>query len=293
MEPVLVVESSECDARDVHHGVAQAGFVSRSASTIDDVRQFRAQDHSAILIGNLPPGFEFQSLKSLLQEWYPQIPVVTITDVPGISPKDALQAEVAGCLPKGSVAIDLGWTLQTILAQTPSKPDNAAWGFTIDNQPELLPLIVAQVRKQMDQWSFEDPIEPVRVIVALSEALDNALYHGNLELSSELRQGDGRAWREESQRRRLSPPYCDRRIRFQGVFTDQLAQFTIRDEGPGFDPSCQGDCTESQNLERCSGRGLLLMQMYLDQVTFNRAGNEVTLVKNRPLASRDAGIARS
>ena len=60
------------------------------------------------------------------------------------------------------------------------------------------------------------------------------------------------------------------------------ARFTIRDEGPGFDPAMLSNPTQAENLERCSGRGLLLMRMFMDEVTFNSIGNEVTLVKRRP-----------
>ena len=60
------------------------------------------------------------------------------------------------------------------------------------------------------------------------------------------------------------------------------ARFTIRDEGSGFDTSLPRNPTLPDNIERYSGRGLLLMRMFMDEVLFNAAGNEVTLVKYRP-----------
>jgi anti-sigma regulatory factor (Ser/Thr protein kinase) len=35
-------------------------------------------------------------------------------------------------------------------------------------------------------------------------------------------------------------------------------------------------------LERDSAHGLLLMQTFMDEVKFNEAGNEVTMIKRRP-----------
>ena len=58
--------------------------------------------------------------------------------------------------------------------------------------------------------------------------------------------------------------------------------FTVRDEGPGFDPSKLPDPTDPANLEKISGRGLLLMRTFMDEVRFNATGNEVTMVKTNP-----------
>jgi anti-sigma regulatory factor (Ser/Thr protein kinase) len=58
-------------------------------------------------------------------------------------------------------------------------------------------------------------------------------------------------------------------------------KFVIRDEGPGFDPRQLPDPTAPTNLEKPSGRGLLLMRTFMDEVVYNDAGNQVTLVKRR------------
>ena len=55
----------------------------------------------------------------------------------------------------------------------------------------------------------------------------------------------------------------------------------IRDEGCGFDTSRAHRSIEPEDLLRPSGRGLLLMKSFMDSVTFNQAGNEVTMVKCR------------
>ena len=54
-----------------------------------------------------------------------------------------------------------------------------------------------------------------------------------------------------------------------------------QDEGPGFNPDNLPAATSPDYLERPSGRGLLLMRSFLDQITFNDVGNEITLVKRR------------
>ena len=81
----------------------------------------------------------------------------------------------------------------------------------------------------------------------------------------------------------LTVAYADRirRIHVLVTLSPSEARFVIRDEGPGFDPESVPDPTDPANLERESGRGLLLMRTFMDEVRFNQAGNEVTLIKRR------------
>jgi anti-sigma regulatory factor (Ser/Thr protein kinase) len=59
------------------------------------------------------------------------------------------------------------------------------------------------------------------------------------------------------------------------------AVFVIRDEGPGFDVATVPDPTDPENFTKPSGRGLLLIRTFMDEVKHNAAGNEITLVRRR------------
>jgi anti-sigma regulatory factor (Ser/Thr protein kinase) len=63
----------------------------------------------------------------------------------------------------------------------------------------------------------------------------------------------------------------------------EQATITIRDEGPGFDPSSLPDPTDPENIGKISGRGLLLIRTFMDDVRFNETGNEITLVKKKSI----------
>jgi anti-sigma regulatory factor (Ser/Thr protein kinase) len=69
--------------------------------------------------------------------------------------------------------------------------------------------------------------------------------------------------------------------------TPEAAVFTLRDEGPGFDPHTIPDPTDPANLLQTSGRGVFLMRAFMDDVRFSAAGNEVTLTKR--LSGRASG----
>jgi len=98
--------------------------------------------------------------------------------------------------------------------------------------------------------------EVFAVRLSLDEALANAIKHGN-----------------------CADPNKSVFIRF--CFDEKNITITVRDEGPGFDFNCVPDCTIDGNLELPCGRGLLLMKAYMDRVSFNDKGNEVTLIKGR------------
>ncbi|HLN32137.1 MAG TPA: ATP-binding protein [Gemmataceae bacterium] len=55
----------------------------------------------------------------------------------------------------------------------------------------------------------------------------------------------------------------------------------VEDQGPGFDPQQVPDPLAPENLERASGRGLLLMRTYMSGVCHNERGNCVCLCKRR------------
>ncbi|MGB2819930.1 MAG: ATP-binding protein [Phycisphaerae bacterium] len=57
------------------------------------------------------------------------------------------------------------------------------------------------------------------------------------------------------------------------------AVVTITDQGSGFDPAALPDPTTEENLQKPTGRGIMLMRAYMDEVRFNEKGNQVHLVK--------------
>jgi serine/threonine-protein kinase RsbW len=59
----------------------------------------------------------------------------------------------------------------------------------------------------------------------------------------------------------------------------------IEDQGLGFDPDEVPDPLAPENLERPSGRGLMLMRTYMSGVCHNAQGNCVCLCKHCPKSS--------
>jgi hypothetical protein len=113
------------------------------------------------------------------------------------------------------------------------------------------------------------------------------MIHGNLEVSSDLREIDGgKPYSDLIRQRRTESPYCDRRVYISLKTTREEAIFVIRDEGPGFDPSLIPDPTDPDNFEKVSGRGLMLIQAFMDEVRHGANGSEITMIK-RPSSPDD------
>ncbi|MEM7626201.1 MAG: ATP-binding protein [Planctomycetota bacterium] len=163
--------------------------------------------------------------------------------------------------------------------------------FAIENDPLLLPTLLVRFQSSVSLFGVCDPSDRTRIGIALEEALSNALYHGNLEVDSDLRAEDLEAYYELAGERRFSEPYASRKIHVTETLTPESATFTIRDEGPGFDTSKLDEEPDENDLEKLSGRGLLMMKSFMDEVVYNDKGNEVTLIKRKKADDDETSLA--
>ena len=236
-------------------------------------------------------GFE---LVAAVQASHPLIPIILMTarGSEEIAVK-ALELGAASYVPKPSLSRDLVETVKRVLASASARRNqhrlmtrmNQAV-FVLENDLELISSLASYLRQTVLDRQIFSETDSLRVATALDEALTNAYYHGNLEVSSELRNKDHSAYRELAEQRRRQLPFRDRRIHVQSTFADGEATFLIRDEGPGFDRSQLPDPSDPENLDRPSGRGIFLMNCFMDEIIFNDVGNEVTMIKRR--SSEDA-----
>ena len=151
--------------------------------------------------------------------------------------------------------------------------------FELENDGSLIAPLVRSLEDHIGSLRLCDETELIRIGVALHESLSNAINHGNLELDSELRQENEHLYYEMGEARKLIWPYCDRRVHVFASLGAERVRFVIRDEGPGFNHEQILDPTQEENLERIGGRGLLLIRNFMDEVSYNKRGNEISLVK--------------
>lgn len=114
---------------------------------------------------------------------------------------------------------------------------------------KIEPLVLAELRRH---GYSEEATFAVRL--ALEEALANAINHGN----------------------RKDP---NKNVRIDYRVDPRRAVIRVSDEGGGFDRSAVPDPTAPENLEKPSGRGIMLMEAYMTRVRWNAQGNQVEMVK--------------
>jgi CheY-like chemotaxis protein/anti-sigma regulatory factor (Ser/Thr protein kinase) len=244
-----------------------------------------------VLTDMMMPGMNGLELVEAIRARYPLLPVVLMT---AHGSEDlamrALQKGAASYVPKQNLARELLETVEDVLRLSTAERgqhrlmeclSRIETEFHLDNDPSLIPALIGHLCENLRRLHCCAENERLRVTVALSEALLNAMYHGNLEVGSELREQDEKAYRKLIEERRRSRPYTDRRVHVLAYESPSEARYVIRDDGNGFDPSHLPDPTDPANLERVSGRGLLLIRTFMDEVRHNDKGNEIVMVKRR------------
>lgn len=242
-----------------------------------------------VLTDMIMPVMNGLELVETIRARYPLLPVVLMTAHGSEElAMEALQKGAASYVPKHHLARDLLETVEDVLRLSAAERgqqrlmaclSRVESEFHLDNDPALIPALIGHICENLRRLKCCGENERLRVTVALSEALLNAMYHGNLEVGSELREQDEKAYRHLLEERRRSRPYADRRIHVLACESPSEARYVIRDEGNGFDPSRLPDPMDPANLEKTSGRGLLLIRTFMDEVHHNDKGNEIVMVK--------------
>lgn len=296
MTKVLVVDDALVDRKLAGKCVEQEGMTPVYAEDGTQALDMVAADPPDLVITDLQmPGMDGLDLVTELQHTHPGLPVILMTAFGSeeIAVK-ALQFGAASYVPKRNLKRELGEILQIALESAQTQQDRrAVFQFleqtTMDFELGYDPVAPAALVGYLQDCLFEMQLctlaEKVRIGTALTEALTNAFDHGNLELDSDLREQDDNSYRELAEERKKISPYKDRRVRVSARFETNGARFTFRDEGSGFDYNNLPDPLDPENMLRASGRGLLLIETFMDEVQFNETGNEITLIKHRTAAA--------
>lgn len=237
------------------------------------------------------PDMDGLELVKAIHQEFPLLPVILMTAQGSEAiAVQALEHGAASYVPKrllGEMLVDTVDRVLSLAGERRSKRTlfqsivDYRCEFVVGNDHALLTSLIAHLQQLVGEMKLFTDSELLRVGVALEEALLNAAYHGNLEVSSHLRELDHSAYYDLARQRLTEDPYSKRQISVVVELSRKRARYTIRDEGLGFDPKSLPDPTDPANLERPSGRGLLLMRTFMDEISYNERGNQVMLVKNR------------
>ena len=290
MASILVVDDSAADRELAGTLLERASWrVLYAENGRDALAQMRVHAVDLVLTDVVMPELDGLAFVEHAKEDHPLVPVVLMTarGSEEIAAR-ALEAGAASYVPKKLLVRELVEVVRRMLdVFRERKSDSRLLGhlraasFILENDLDLLSSLVSYLTRVLRDSGMFDESDCHRLSTALDEALTNACYHGNLEVRSEIRDHDPRAYRALAKERRLAAPYCDRRIHVSVSLESEAACFVIRDEGRGFDAAAVRDPTAPEQLERPTGRGIFLMKTFLDEVRYNITGNQVTLLKLR------------
>lgn len=234
------------------------------------------------------PNLDGLCLVKKISERWPMLPVVLIT---GQGSEDiaveALRAGAASYSPKRHLERDLVQTVRQVLRRAHLAKQHkrlvervvkCSMNYQLENDEELITPLIEHLQNNLPGWSES---EHLRIGMAVGEALVNAMHHGNLEVCSNLKEEDENSYHALIDQRRTENPYKDRSVSIDAQFSTQEIRITISDQGPGFDTDCLPDPTATENLTKLSGRGLLLIRSFMDEVAHNSCGNQITMIKRR------------
>jgi anti-sigma regulatory factor (Ser/Thr protein kinase) len=125
-----------------------------------------------------------------------------------------------------------------------------------------------------------------RLLVALHEVISNAVIHGNLEVSSGLKECDDRSFAATLAARAADPRYASRCVDIEVVYNGRCCEWVLTQEGPGFDVEqvLARQAEPQGGAPRPSGRGLLMMRAFVDEVRYAASGRQVTLTLHKAVA---------
>ena len=134
-----------------------------------------------------------------------------------------------------------------------SMSENCQFDYTIRSELSESSRIQEEIMAMLRELGLGDE-DLANLHIAIEEGLANAIKHGNqLDASKQ--------------------------VTIQGTIEGSTVKIEIEDEGNGFDPDDVPDPTLDENLDKPSGRGILLMRTFMDSVEYNDRGNRLRIEK--------------
>lgn len=291
MPRVLLVDDSAFDRQRAGRILEKRSTgmtVLYAADSTQALEAIRSQSPDLVVTDLQMPGMDGLDLIREIRTSTPGIPIIVMTASGSEETAlEALSRGAASYVPKKSLAENLLETVEGVLEATQvNRSRERLLGslrkteshFELENDASLIPPLIGYLKENLARITGVDNSDLLRVTVALREAVLNAMDHGNLDASSSLREEDESRYHGLIETRRHQAPYRDRRVFITATETATEATYVIRDEGNGFDPAKLPDPTDPANLDRVSGRGLLLIRSFMAEVRHNAKGNEITMI---------------
>ncbi len=139
-----------------------------------------------------------------------------------------------------------------VICMAPTHPQPDAGRLEIQSSRDDIDMVEKVILEAAQRHGYQDA-SCFAIRLAVEEALVNAFHHGHRDLPK-------------------STPVS---INYQ--VNPQRICIVIEDQGPGFDVETLPDPTAEENLQRPTGRGVLLIRAYMTRVKFSKNGSRIEM----------------
>jgi anti-sigma regulatory factor (Ser/Thr protein kinase) len=155
--------------------------------------------------------------------------------------------------------------------------------IAIPSLPHWIEPTVEFLRHKAVQCGACHESRAAKLLVALLEAVTNAVVHGNLQIGSELKECGDDAFARLLAERAADPEYSARTVDIVVDYDGGRCQWVITDQGAGFDVErvLKRCLSDDPQVMLASGRGILMMHSFLDEVRYDLGGRRLILTLNR------------
>ena len=178
------------------------------------------------------------------------------------------------------------------LTTVESRIANRSFTLELPSEFEWVNRTVSYLEQHALSLSWGDAVNGNRVSLSLHEALTNAIVHGNLEVSSDLKEADeAERFAEALAVRSTQNEYSSRRVQVLVEHNEHRIVWTITDEGKGFDVAKVLERAESEEPSMlASGRGVMMMKAFMDDVQYELGGRRCRMTLCNPDAEQIVGL---
>lgn len=261
---ILIVDDEELNRILLSQMLEETGNYTVDKAENGKVAWTMVQDYNYdLIISDIKmPEMNGLELLELVKGYNQAIPVVVVTAFASIETAvEAIQKGASNFLKKPFTLEEISSVTTKALKAAAhrkiqsGKLENLSRSFSVTTKSKhsIIDPVFHQIRDIAKYFGFSDNQLHMNIYLSLSEAIANAVDHGN--------KGDE-----------------NKNITIHSSVNNTGITISVVDEGDGFNPTLVSDPTDGSNILRSNGRGIFLMKCYMDSVTYEKNGSKVTMV---------------
>ncbi|MGK5092382.1 response regulator [Deltaproteobacteria bacterium TL4] len=287
---ILVADDETLLCKAIHQGLIRKGHEVQTAENGQQAWDLfsEQQSHWDVIITDIkmPVLDGLQLLKKIRQEDY-EIPVIVITGHGDLGASaEALRLNAFDFVLKPfrlEQIYSILNKLESIQGTQKSYSETIAvmhgeMRLTVPSKTLHINNLVTYFKKLIKPFCHVHSIDLNKLSLCLRESFSNAIIHGNLNVSSSIRENDLESFYRMINEREQQPEYAERNMAVLVMISPEKLIIEVQDEGKGFKHSELPDPNDPETL-LSSGRGILIIRAFMDEVVWNEKGNCVKMVK--------------